>query len=84
MSYKIEYATRVTKDIRRIPRSDVSRIMKAIKALSDNPRPVGCKKLVQTDRTYRIRIGNYRIIYDIYDDHLVIRVIRIGHRRDVY
>lgn len=52
--------------------------------LGDEPRPRGCRKLEGEERTYRIRVGVYRIIYDIFDDHLVIEVLRVGHRQNIY
>ena len=58
--------------------------MVAIEGLADDPMPVGCKKLAGSEHTYRIRVGDYRIVYDIQNANLVIFVIRIRHRRDVY
>jgi mRNA interferase RelE/StbE len=58
-------------------------IIEAITALEQNPRPSGCKKLKGRDG-YRIRTGNYRIIYDIFDTELIIDVIALGHRKDIY
>lgn len=60
------------------------RIASAIDALADDPRPSGCKKLVGSEHTYRIRVGDYRIVYDIQGAKLVVSVIRVRHRRDVY
>jgi len=57
-------------------------IIHAIDGLGKNPRPVGCIKLTDRDG-YRIRVGNYRIIYDIYDDTLIVDVIELGHRREI-
>jgi mRNA interferase RelE/StbE len=54
-----------------------------MKNLAENPRPVGCEKL-SVQEYYRIRLGNYRIIYSIEDDKLIIIVIKIGHRKDIY
>jgi mRNA interferase RelE/StbE len=66
-----------------LPESDRKRITSAIEGLSHNPRPVGVEKLAGVE-LYRIRVGNYRIIYEILDDKLLVTVIRIGHRREVY
>lgn len=55
----------------------------AISGLEENPRPAGCKKLKGRDG-YRIRVGNYRIIYDIFDSELIVDVITLGHRKDIY
>ena len=58
-------------------------IMDAIAGLEENPRPPGCKKLKGRDG-YRIRTGNYRIIYDIFDSELIVDIITLGHRKDIY
>ncbi|WP_442949040.1 type II toxin-antitoxin system RelE family toxin [Nostoc sp.] len=50
--------------------------------MADNPRPSGVVKLENTDNKYRIRVGNYRILYEIQDDVLIVKVVRVGHRRD--
>jgi len=55
-----------------------------IESLSDEPRPSGCKKLKQRQNQYRVRLGDYRIIYSIEDMSLIVRVIKVGHRRDIY
>ena len=83
-SYRIEFARSATKDLRTIDRQWLPRIASAIDALADDPRPSGCKKLVGSEHTYRIRIGDYRIVYDIHGAKLVVSVIRVRHRRDVY
>lgn len=64
-------------------KKDRQRIVRKIESLADEPRPPGCEKLSGYDR-YRIRLGKYRIIYGIEDEELVVLVIKIGHRRDVY
>ena len=61
-----------------------SRVIRRIEALAENPRPPGCEKLIDRGNQYRIRQGDYRIVYTIDDDRLVVLVIKIGHRRDVY
>lgn len=83
-SYRIELAKGVEKDLRKIPSQHAERIGAAIKKLSANPKPAGCVKLVGYDIEYRIRVGDYRIIYQIHDSILVILVIEIGHRKDIY
>lgn len=52
--------------------------------MAENPRPSGVVKLENTDNQYRIRVGNYRVLYEIQDDVLIVKVVRVGHRRDVY
>lgn len=83
-SYRIEFARLATKDLRTIDRQWLPRIASAIDALADDPRPSGCKKLVGSEHTYRIRVGDYRIVYDIQGAKLVVSVIRVRHLRDVY
>jgi mRNA interferase RelE/StbE len=83
-SLQIEFARSAIKDLRGIDRQWLPKIISAIEALSENPRPSGCKKLVGSEHTYRIRISDYRVIYDIQDHKLVVYVVRIRHRSDVY
>jgi mRNA interferase RelE/StbE len=81
--YKITFRKSVAKDLRRIPKRDVKRILKRIDLLAEDPSGEGCIKLSGLDR-YRIRLGLYRIIYEIIDDRLVVTVVRVGHRSSVY
>jgi mRNA interferase RelE/StbE len=61
-----------------------ARIIKAIDGLAEDPRPNGCKKLSGSKNAYRVRVGEYRIVYEVYDGVLVVIVIRVAHRREVY
>lgn len=81
--YKLAFKESIDKDLRSIPNQDVARILKRTKALADNPRPAGCKKLYGQQK-YRVRQGVYRIIYEIRDLELLVTVIKIGHRSGVY
>ncbi|ORJ57567.1 type II toxin-antitoxin system RelE family toxin [Geothermobacter hydrogeniphilus] len=81
--YELCFKRSVTKDLRPLPKTDLKLILKRIEALADDPRPPGCEKLSGQER-YRIRQGMYRILYEIEDHRLVITVVKIGHRRDVY
>ena len=83
-SYKVELTRSAEKDLRRIDKRYISRILAVVESLEEESRPVGCTKLSGSDRTYRIRIGSYRVIYEIENDRLVVLVIKIGHRKDVY
>ena len=83
-SFRIEFARSASKDLRAIDRKMVPRIITAIEELADDPTPIGSKKLVGSDHTYRIRVGDYRVIYDIHGDTLLVFIIRVRHRRDVY
>lgn len=83
MVYQIEYVNAAERVIRGLPKQLQSRILGRIETLSTNPRPHGSIKLQNQD-AYRIRVGDYRIIYSIHDKQLLILVIDIGHRREVY
>ena len=81
--YTVELTKKAEKQLDKLSDKVASSIFKAIEELADNPRPHGVMKL--TDRKgYRIRVGDYRVIYEIFDNVLVIEVIGIGNRRDVY
>ncbi len=81
--YSIQFKASVRKDLRKIPKKDVLKILTKIESLADNPLPPQAEKLSGDDK-YRIRQGNYRILYQIEDDILLITVVKVGHRRDVY
>jgi mRNA interferase RelE/StbE len=81
--YKVLIEKGVQKQLEKIPEPDYSKVKAAILGLSINPRPVGSKKLKGRDG-YRIRQGDYRIIYDVQDDVLVVQVLAAGHRKDIY
>ncbi len=83
MAYHITLNRRVIKALEKINEPYYSSIKEAIYSLADNPRPLGYKKLKGRDG-YRIRVANYRIIYDISDDVLRVDVITLGHRKDIY
>jgi mRNA interferase RelE/StbE len=82
--FRIEVTRDARKELTTIPKRAAQRIADAIDRLATNPRPPGCKKLVGTKNTYRIRAGDYRIIYDIADERLTVWVIRVRHRKDAY
>ena len=82
--YRVEIARRAVKAIARLPRKEQLRIRAAIDLLGEDPRPPGCVALAGEDSVYRVRVGDYRILYEVVDRRLVIQVVRVGHRRDVY
>jgi mRNA interferase RelE/StbE len=84
MTYSIEIKQSAKKELANLPRNIADKVIKQVRALADDPLPNGCKKLVGTDYTYRIRINDYRVVYSIFDQQLVIQVIKIGHRKDIY
>ena len=81
--YKLLFKKSVAKDLRLIPKKDVARILKCFDSLSEDPRVPGCEKLSGLER-YRVRQGAYRIIYEIQDYKLIVVVVKVAHRRDVY
>ena len=81
--YQIEIEASAQKTLKKLPESIRERIAKYIANLASNPRPAGCKKLKGHNK-YRVRVGNYRIIYEIRDDILVVIIIKIGDRKDIY
>jgi len=83
-SYQIRFEAQVLKQLRKIDTQNQLRILAAANLLAQNPRPPAAKKLVGHDRLWRIRVGDYLIIYTIQESDLVIIVVQVGHRRDVY
>ncbi|MDH4279403.1 MAG: type II toxin-antitoxin system RelE/ParE family toxin [Acidimicrobiia bacterium] len=82
--YHVVVARRAVKSIAKLRRVDQQRVRAAIDLLADEPRPPGCTKLAGEDSVYRVRVGDYRIVYEVIDARLVVHVVRVGHRRDVY
>lgn len=83
MAYLVNFSKQAFKELEKINEPYYSNIKAAISELADDPRPQGYKKLKGSD-SYRIRVGNYRVIYDIFDQQLVVDVITLGHRKDIY
>jgi mRNA interferase RelE/StbE len=81
--YELRIKRSVTKDLGSLPKKDVQRIVEAINGLADNPRPPQSLKL-SGDEKYRLRCGVYRVLYEIQDDVLIVCVVKVGHRKDVY
>lgn len=83
MGYHVVLTQTAERAVGELPRQLRARIRARLATLADNPRPPGCVKLSGQD-AYRVRVGDYRIIYTIEDDKLIVLVIDVGHRRDVY
>jgi mRNA interferase RelE/StbE len=81
--YKVIFTKSVKKDFRKIPKLEVSKILNEIEELAKNPRSSKTKKL-KGEKLYRLRVGNYRVIYDIKDNLMLIFVVKLGHRSDIY
>jgi mRNA interferase RelE/StbE len=82
-SYKLLLKRSVTKDLRKLPTEDVKRLLARIRALASVPRPPGCQKL-SAQEWYRIRAGRYRFVYEIRDAELVVLVVKVADRKEVY
>jgi mRNA interferase RelE/StbE len=82
--YRIVFTKRAERDLESIPVRDQARLARRIDTLAANPRPAGAKKLTGADDLYRLRSGDYRVVYSIEDDVITVTVIRMGHRRDIY
>lgn len=82
--YQINWKKSALRELKRLDRQTVPRIVAAVEALSSNPFPPDVKKLHGGESTYRMRIGDYRVIYEVFSSHLVIEIARVRHRKDVY
>ncbi len=82
-AYSIFFKQSAVKELDDVPKKDLVRLLARIEALADDPRPPGCEKLSAQER-YRIRQGNYRVVYSIEDAVLTVWVVKVGHRREVY
>jgi len=84
LKYRITFSKDALKEYGKLSQSRRRLIERKIDGLAMNPRPSGCKKLAGNDGLYRIRSGDYRVLYRVTDKTLVILVVKIGHRRDIY
>ena len=82
-SYKLYFRKSAVKELEKLPKTALRKIIKKIELLSDEPRPAGCEKL-SGQELYRVRQGDYRIVYSIQDNELTIWVIKVGHRKNIY
>jgi mRNA interferase RelE/StbE len=88
--YTVEFTSRAEKDLGKLPKQIIAKILEKVDKLSDDPRPSGYKKLTDfhvsnaPDELYRIRIGNYRVIYSIEDEIITITIVKVAHRKEVY
>lgn len=84
MTYRVEFTNAAAREVRKLDPPIRRRILVAVAELEDDPRPPGARKLVGFDSAWRIRVGDYRILYEVDDIHVLVTVVRVGHRRDVY
>ena len=82
--YALQFRPAALRQLRKVPKDALRRIRMATEDLRDEPRPEGAAKLAGTHDLWRIRVGDYRVVYTIADDVLVVTVVRVGHRREVY
>jgi mRNA interferase RelE/StbE len=83
-SYEVEFAASVRKDLRRLPREVVSRVMARIAGLASDPYPQRARQVHGAERLYRVRVGDYRVLYRVDAAHRRVTIAHVGHRRDVY
>ena len=82
--YRVLLERAAEKDLARLSSAIHDRVIAAIQALATNPRPSGCRKLAGSKNDWRIRVGDYRVVYEIADEIRIVRVNRVRHRREVY
>ena len=83
-SYRVLLTSSAERELKKLPSTIVARVISRLESLAHDPRPAGCKKLQGGDREWRIRVGDYRVIYMIADKKFLVEVTRIRHRSDVY
>ena len=83
-SFEIQWRSSTKKDLRKLPKEEVARILAAVEQLAHEPFPHGSQKLTNSERTFRIRTGDYRVVYEVYAATKIVEIQRIRHRRDVY
>lgn len=81
--YEILFRPAAVKELERLPEAIQRRIVRAVEGLAVDPRPAGCVRLAGDENAWRIRIGAYRVLYEIEDARLIVLVVRVGHRKDV-
>ena len=84
MTYRVEIEKRARRQLERLPRHEQARIVARIRGLGDDPRPADSLKMSGFVNTWRIRIGRYRAVYEIHNEEILVLVIQIGHRKEVY
>jgi mRNA interferase RelE/StbE len=82
--YSLVWKRSAERELRKLPREVIMRLVALAESLRQDPFPSGVKKLVGAHQTYRVRSGDYRLIYEVQDEALIVQIIRVGHRREVY
>ena len=84
MAFRIEWKKSTRKDLRKLPASVTERVVAVVEGLADNPFPHGVEKLTGSEHAYRIRLGDYRIVYEVVLESKLVEIQRVRHRKDVY
>jgi mRNA interferase RelE/StbE len=83
VTYRVEILRRAVKSLKKLPTPEYERVRDAVRSLGEEPRPAGCRKLIGRDG-WRIRVGQYRVVYEIEDVIRIVTVLDLGHRKDIY
>ncbi len=83
-SYEIEISRTAEKQLKKLPTDDQLRVVRAVLALAEEPHPRGSRRLSGYDDVFRVRVGRYRVLYSVFESRLVIIILKVGHRKDVY
>ena len=82
--YSVVVSQSAEKVLKKLPKKDLLKLLATIESLAVNPYPDGCRKLSGEEETYRVRQGNYRVIYEVEGKRLLVLVLKVGHRKDIY
>ena len=83
-SYRIEWKSSAAKELRKLPSPVINRVIEAVESLAIEPLPSGVRKLTGSENVYRIRVGDYRVVYAIIERRLIVEIVRVRNRKDVY
>ncbi len=84
MSYTVEISSLATRQIKKLPPEIQIQVLAQLEELAEHPRPDDVTKLKGEDNTYRVRVKNYRVVYEIFDEQLIVLIVKVGHRREIY
>lgn len=83
-SYRVEVSTTAERQIRRLQRDDQIRVLRAVRDLATEPHPRGCRKLRGYEDVYRLRVGTFRVLYSVERERILVIILKVGHRKDIY
>jgi mRNA interferase RelE/StbE len=83
-SFSIQWRSSTKKDLRKLPPGEVQHILSEVESLAEEPFPRGCEKLAGAEHAYRIRVGDYRVVYEVFAHSRILEIQRVRHRKDVY